>query len=456
MWDARPACATLRSEFYRPPLLVAKRISLVCRLVGILLLVFGLAQLGFRGMQRARNDIPLWDFASVWSATRTWLHGGDPYNTPAVIETWHRSGLFADRDASYFATVYPPTSLLLIVPLAMLSARVAVGLWLVLTLALLAGQFAALVSMARFRWRDSRSILLVGAALASAPLQFGILSGQLSIPAISLCVIAFWCADVGKEKLAGALLGLACALKPQIAGPFVVYYLLVRRFKVVGLAALVGIVVGVVALVAMYLSHVNWLSGWMQSVASTTKIGAVNDYGWGNRFRDEIVDLKMLLVSVIHNPTLIRAIVLCAVVAMFAWFVHACCPDPLLTLAAFAAISLLPVYHRVYDVALLTTALAWALVALDGTRRRHATGLFIVMAVFLIPFDSIKSVGNRVPGLIAASKTAWFQTLVVPHYAWALFLLTIGLLMTMSSQAARNREPQLSGRPAQDAVSPAK
>jgi hypothetical protein len=109
-------------------------------------------------------------------------------------------------------------------------------LWLALMLGLLVLQFAALVDLAELRLRDARVLILVGASLASAPFQFGILSGQLSLPAISLCIIAFWCASRNREALAGILLGLACALKPQIGVAFVAYYVLTRRWAVSGLA----------------------------------------------------------------------------------------------------------------------------------------------------------------------------------------------------------------------------
>src|SRR5262245_15822071 len=348
----------------------------VRRLLAILLLLLAVLQLGIRGMQRVRSDIPLWDFVSVHSAARTWIHGGDPYDLPAVVVTWRQTGIFTDRDVSYFATVYPPTSLLMLVPLALLPASAAMTLWLMLTLILLALQFHALGSMAQLSWRDSRMLLLLGAALAAAPLQFGILSGQLSLPAISMCIIAFWCVSRGQDRLAGVLLGLACAVKIQVAAPFVLYYLLTRRFRVFAFAAAVGGGIAAIALLAMHLSHTDWIAGWKYSIALTERLGGVNDYGWTNRFRDEIVDLKLLLVSAIHDPRTLRIVVSAIVIALLAWYVSVfprgssrSDRTELLTLATLSATALLPIYHRVYDVTLLTTALAWALAELDGLWR---------------------------------------------------------------------------------------
>jgi len=277
------------------------------------------------------------------------------------------------------------------------------------------------------------------------------------LPAISLSVLAFWCAGRGKDTLAGVLLGLGCAIKPQVAGPFVVYYLLMRRFKLSAIAIAIAAVVGLAALVLMRFSQPNWLAGWTRSIAVTTAPGAVNDYGWANRFRDEIVDLKMLLVSVVSNPKVLQIVVECIVIAFAAWFVRSffvamprekrTSRDELLALGAFAAVSLLPIYHRVYDIALLSTALAWALAEFDGPRRRFAVALLVPMALFLIPFDLVKSVGTRAPALMTASRTWWWQSIFAPHYAWGLLICTVVLLVTMSRATRGAHENPMSGAP---------
>ncbi len=411
--------------------------------LGIAFLTLAVLQLGFRGAQRVRVNVPAWDFASVYAAARTWVHGGNPYDLTAVVKTWHVAGAFADRDVSYFATVYPPSSLVMIIPLAVLPAGAAMIIWVILTLTLLLLQFLALADMAELKWRDPRTLVLAGAGLASAPLQFGILSGQLSLPAISLCIFAFWCAGNGRETLAGVLLGLACALKPQVAVPFVLYYLLLRRLNLAVVAIAVAAVVWIVAIGAMSASHVDWIHGWPQSMAATTRIGAVNDYGPANRFRDEIVDVKMVLVGLVHSPNVLRLIIAGVVLAMIAWYVRWFPPrqrrtnrEELLVLATLSALVLLPVYHRVYDVTLLTIAFAWALAELYETRRSCARAILVALAVNLVPFDSVKSAGARLHFLSALSQKWWWQSLIVPHYAWALLATTILLLTAMSRRAA--------------------
>jgi hypothetical protein len=233
-----------------------------------------------------------------------------------------------------------------------------------------------------------------------------------------------------------------------VAGAFVAYYLVVRRFKLAGAAIVVGGAIGVMALAAMKLTHVDWMTGWKHSIEATQVLNAVNDYGWGNKFRDEIIDLKLLLVSAIHDPQMLRLAIGGVVVVLLACYAAAFFKrkwsgrDELLPLAALAAISLLPIYHRVYDVTLLTLALAWAIAQLGGPRRGLAWAMLLPMAIFLIPFDVVKSVGNRIPGMIQRAQTPWWQTWFAPHYAWGLLATTLILLLAMqrSTQSPRSDE----------------
>jgi hypothetical protein len=412
-----------------------------------MLILLAVAQLGFRGRQRMQNDLPLWDFLSVYSATRTWIQGGDPYDLPRVVETWRATGVYTDRDVSYWATVYPPNSLVMMAPLAMMPPVMAMLVWLAIMLVLIGLQFAALAQLVGTEKLGGKWLILVGAALFSAPFQFGILSGQLSMPAISLVAITFWCVARQRHLLGGILLGIACAIKPQVAGPFVIYYLITRRWKLSIAAMITGGAVLAIALVAMQLTHIPWLAGWTRSIQDTGRIGDVNDYGWANRFRDEIIDLKIILVSFISNPTLLRGAIGAITLGFLAWLVAVfprgrawSVSRETLALAGLSAIILLPIYHRVYDGALLATALAWALAELRGRWRGYSVAMLIAMLPFLVPFDIVKSVGTRKPAVAQMAESWWWESFFAPHYALGLLATTIVIHLWMTP--LRREAPQ--------------
>ena len=87
--------------------------------------------------------------------------------------------------------VYPPPSLVMLAPLAWLTAVPAHLAWLVLTLALFALFVMALWSMGELRDWETR-LLLVACLLAAAPVQDTLASGQLGFPACAGVVLAAW------------------------------------------------------------------------------------------------------------------------------------------------------------------------------------------------------------------------------------------------------------------------
>jgi len=448
-----PSCGALGFSHDGGLFCTAKVFSIVKKAAAILLLLAAFAQFGVRAL-RHRDDIPLWDFASVWSASRTWLHAGDPYDVDAVRATWRQSAGPAAGNIGFWSSVYPPTSLTMLAPVALLPPRLVLAIWFTGILALLTVQFAVLLDMAGLPLsrRDPRGWLLIAGSLFSAPVQFGVLAGQPSTPAIALCIIAIWCSWRQRERLAGMLLGLACAWKPQIATPFVVYYLVLRRWRAVEPALVTFAFLAALSLAAMQLSHVDWMHGWADNVKESLAVGGVNDRAPTGPFRDEIIDLQILLASFVESGRVLRLAAACILATLLAWYVRSYpwstadgSPPPreprtrpsaeLLPLAALSALSLMAVYHRVYDALVLTLALAWALAELHGPRRRFALVALGLLSVFLVPFDILSSITARLPSLADVFNSWWWAAFIEPHYAWGLLAVTLCLLWTMSRQA---------------------
>ncbi len=103
----------------------------------------------------------------------------------------------------------------------------------------------------------------------------------------------------------------------------------------------------------------------------------------------------------------------------------------LLDLSAIAVISLLPIYHRFYDAALLVLPLGWALVSFRRPRRFAVLSL-LMMTPFLIPGGTLletMEVSGRIPAWLA--NRWWWQTFVMAHEVWMLLLLSLLLLWQM-------------------------
>ena len=407
--------------------------------VAIVLLFLAAAQFAARSY-RHRDGLLLWDFGSVYSAARAWIGGADPYDIEQVRQTWRATEVRPEYTAEFWSAVYPPPTLLMLAPLGALPAPLAFAIWALLLAALVGAMLAALLDLAGLTWREPRGLLLIGGTLASAPMQFGLLSGQPSVFAAAVTLLGIWCCARARDALGGVLIGLACAFKPHVAVPFLAYYLVLRRWRVVAVAGAIVCVIVSAALIAMQLSQPNWIAQWIAAIQHTTASGAVNDHTRTGPFRDQIMDLQLLLVAFLRDPLPLRVAIACVVALLLAWFVRAFPRQvnrshELLPLAALAALSLLPVYHRVYDGALLSLALAWAVAALGTRADGAARAVLVVLCVFLIPFDVLNSIAHRIPGDELFTGSWWWHALVVPHYAWGLLAVTLCLLWAMQRRA---------------------
>jgi hypothetical protein len=108
-------------------------------------------------------------------------------------------------------------------------------------------------------------------------------------------------------------------------------------------------------------------------------------------------------------------------------------PDRLLPLATLCALTLLPVYHRMYDAALLLPALAWAMLALGGPLRRNAIATLVCLSIFMVPFDVLPLIMKRTSALDGLSQTWIWRVFIFPHHALATLATAISLMWGMWS-----------------------
>lgn len=104
----------------------------------------------------------------------------------------------------------------------------------------------------------------------------------------------------------------------------------------------------------------------------------------------------------------------------------------LLPLSALVVISLLPVYHRLYDASLLAFPLAWSLTDLSGRIRTLSNFTFCLLLPFLVPGGTVLE-QIQVRGYVspAVQGSWWWNALVMPHQVWVLVILTVVLLEAM-------------------------
>jgi hypothetical protein len=393
-----------------------------------------------------------WDFANAYSASRAWLHGKNPYDKDLVVSEWLSAGEQPwPIKFELWSAVHPPTTLVILAPLAPLPALPAMLTWFTFASVLFVFEIVALVSIAELSWRDSRTWLLIAALLASAPVQVALMSGQMAAPSVALVVIGVACVfrarapgdahrSAAWELIGGILLGLAAAIKIQLGLPFVLYYLFLRRWRVGVPALLVVTIIAMIGIAPLEARHFPWIASWKHQIASTVVPGGTNDPTVGGRYRFEILNIHVLLHGFLANESLIRLIGGMIVAALLAMYLAALARtgraparrDELLALGVLAALTLIPVYHKLYDASILVFALAWAIASLGTARDAAAKLVLLCLSVFLIPADLIQVLRIRVPAVDrAADHSWWFNAFVTPHYAWGLLALSVALTLVV-------------------------
>lgn len=238
------------------------RTWLAAGLLGVLLLG---ADAVYRAGPRHRSDLPVY-----LAGARAVLRGEDPVEVVSPERGWR-----------YY---YPPTLATLLVPMATWPLQVAAAAWFAASAAALAGgALAARRALEREAPWDRRDA--AGLLLAALPAGSALLRGQLGPLLLGLAGGALLALARRREARAGALVGLAAAIK-LVPGLLLAGLLLGRRWRAAA-AALVVAAAATLLLPAPFLG----LEGAARSTAHSLEILVVRTAEDPDHLRPGEVDL---------------------------------------------------------------------------------------------------------------------------------------------------------------------
>ncbi len=337
-------------------------------------------------------------FKAIYYGTRCLLQHNDPYS-PAVLQQVYRSegGSLPSDPAQAFlfrramlVCVNLPTSLFLAIPIVLLPWSVARLFWMVLNAAGL-----LLASFLMWKVAEKQALkpatLLICLLLCNAELVFAL--GNLAGIVVSLCVIAVWCLLEDRFVYAGVLcLALGLVLKPHDAAFVWLYFLLAggvyrrRALETLGIAAALALPS------LLWVSHVSphSMQELNSNLATLAAHGSVNDPGPDSltfRSADHVISLQSVLSLIRDDPRFynLASYLICGVIflagAIRVLRSRSTKQNAWIALAAIAALSMLPVYHRAYDAKLLLLAVpACALLWREGGHMKWTAGLMTTLA----------------------------------------------------------------------------
>jgi hypothetical protein len=428
------------------------------RLDGLYLLILGgVIFLMLGALLERANPAPMSDFKAIYYGARCVLQHSNPYQDGEILRVYEADGgqfpadpvIAQSARRAVVVCINLPTALFFVAPLALLSWGPAYVVWMIL--------MAASLMLAAFLMWDlgagySPAVAGILIAFVLANSEVLVIIGNAAGIVISLCLIAVWCFLKNRFVAVGVVcLGISLAIKPHDGGLVWLYFLLAggayrkRAMQSFGVAAVLSL------LAVLWVSQVapHWIGELHSNLAATSARGDLNDPGpasMGAHTLGMVISLQTVIslfrddagfynpVSYLIGGALILVWIVVTLRSRFslerAW----------LALAAIAALSMLPVYHRIYDSKLLLlTVPACAMLWSEG----RLIGKFAVLlntAAFVLTGDLPWAI---VFGLFSHFRAAlpgisgWMLTAIVVFPVPAILtLLSIFYLWVYASRSA--------------------
>jgi Glycosyltransferase family 87 len=344
---------------------------------GLHLLVLCVAAIVFFVVGAGRAFRASFDLVPVYTGARCLLHGCNPYDTKQLEEQFFVGGGRPTQLPSWDidVPVYPPSSFLVLSPLAVLPFPAARLLWFLLNGCLFVTSAGLILSLCPgpHRW--------LATALGSFILATsGILLvlGQPAAFAISLVIIGCYLFLRGRLLPLGAFLfTLSLAVKPQIGGLIVVYFVVQKihwRYAAAALTGALGLLLSAGLILSLHPRSADWYSTLRTNLTSTLGPGGSADPRPANVEAVGDPNLQALtsiffsdartfnLSAYVTFGILLTALILVALRANAGQELH------FLALAAISILSLTPVYHRFYDTRLLLLTMPAVLIVFQKRR----------------------------------------------------------------------------------------
>jgi hypothetical protein len=345
-----------------------------------------------------RDSVPLNDFRTAYFSGVCLLQPGcHPFREGDIELIYERSGadrpLVPERDRTVITrNIYLPSAFAFTVPLALLPFKLALILWgLLIAGSYLLAAFLLWDLSARYAPLLSAALLCFCLANSGSIFHFGNVAGFV----IPLCIFAVWCFVEERCIPAGIVsLTVGLAFKPHDVGLVWLFFLLAgglyRRRALQTLALFATLIVPTVAWVT-YISP-DWLRQLSLNLSVGSEPGGMN-YPGAVHAACMLTNLQTVTSFFWDDAHTYNsaAILICAPFVLV-WAIIAFRTRPRLEsvwfgLAAAAAFSMLPTYHRQYDAKLIM--LAVPAVAILWARRRILAwaALFVTTAAFILNGD---------------------------------------------------------------------
>jgi hypothetical protein len=359
-------------------------------LIGIAIIFACLATVFYYWSRPSRNKIgPEHDFVTVITGAHCAIARCDPYDSPTLEREFPRMGGYIPLPFKPEWPVYPPSTLIVLLPLSLLPWPVLSVVWMLLSFSALFA--ASVVLLLRFEaYRDVLSFLPFAILLTDPAIGGAVQLGQPTLIAGSALILAIIALESGSKPMTGSLLlALSLCLKPQGALLCGVYFLFRNRTRIPALAAYVFTAAAGLAGVLLFyfrLSSFAYLGHLSANLKLALQPGRDADFSPLNEYSASFLNLQAFLSRLIADPHVSNAITyavffaIAGLLVLICWRKRNFATRPYTILAVLTMVALLVSYHRFYDH-------LYMLAALPGfyeIKQRGGPGYLLAIAALVV------------------------------------------------------------------------
>lgn len=337
------------------------------------------------------------DFIPVYSGARCLIHGCNPYQTDQLehqfLEGSGKQKLLGPDLADFwrgYIPVYPPSTFLVLAPMALFKFSTARFLWAILS----GGLFVIAATVVIFACPEGHRWIaaILASMFLAANVSVSLLAEGNPTPfAMALLIIGIVLFLSNRYLwLATVMLMLSLAVKPQMGGVILLYFLAKRIHRwhtVAAMAGAVAILLTAGLILGIRPQSRDWIPALRANVEQSIQPGQVNDPRPDNSGAIGIVNLQTVTSVFFQDSKVFNAVawgvfaLLLAVWVGVAFKTNSGAERHYLMIASLAILSLFPIYHRSGDdMMLLITVPA----IVDILIRRRSLGLWISFLTFLL------------------------------------------------------------------------
>ena len=359
------------------------------------------------------------------------IQGKNPYSSCDFMADWSASGAPAgsEQNASGIRPVYPPSTLIPMLPLSILPWRYALVLFEVFCSVLYVDM---LLRLARYAGRGGRGTCFVAFGLSCAPIHAGLAVGNISVLAFLLAMYSLLFCDGGFEVWAGILLALSLCLKPTLAAPLLLFYLLRRNWRSTACAVVASTVISGSAVLRMRWASVVWVKDYLDNVQFLFGKEGVAGFTAANTHRFDLLNLQVPFYVLTQSNVWANLLAWLVVGILLCWwflrFQRSRVPSALWASAgALLLIGLLPVYQRNYNAGFVLLPALWGFQDLTWRRGKW---MLVLCGVCLVPGEAMLRVLQSRSDLWSANNFL-MNFFVLPQLTWAILAMILLLLTQM-------------------------